>query len=122
MTFSQRLKRFLIGIGIGLILSFIFFQDKTDLLTSWLPGNRVIHELTNFTWQQSETMNCYLSCNNLNEEQLKKELVDANVNFSMSKPREQPRSYAVFIDEEKWMFSIVDSTVVINNTPKDCNC
>ena len=39
MKFTQRLKYYLIGFGLGLFLVFLLFKDRT---WSWLPENRVL--------------------------------------------------------------------------------
>ena len=39
LKFTQRLKYYLIGFGLGLFLVFLLFKDRT---WSWLPENRVL--------------------------------------------------------------------------------
>ncbi len=128
MNFRQRLSRFLIGVLIGVVLSGFFFKDKLGLLTSWLPGNRVIDRIQMSYWMMSEHEACLLACHKLDAASLKIALEEAKVDFGSSQTKDPIKEYAVSLYHEPEVldmrFSLNDSTATLVqfNSPKHCDC
>jgi hypothetical protein len=128
MNFKQRLSRFLIGVLIGVVLSGFFFKDKLGLLTSWLPGNRVIDRIQMSYWMMSDHEACLLDCHELDVETLKIALEDAKVDFGSSQTKPPVKEYAVSLFQDpdvlNMRFSLNDSTATLVqfHSPKLCDC
>ena len=127
MNFRQRLFKYLIGVGIGLLVSVMFFGDRMSLLTSWLPGNRVIDRLQETTWVSSPQSECLMDCMQLSADSLKLILEEANVDFGASETHEDPMRYVILFEENKpaqsLTFSVQDTlTQLISLQGLDCDC
>jgi hypothetical protein len=121
MTFFQRLKRYLGGVVLGVLLSILLFQDKSSLLTSWLPGNRVKTELLEWPWQQGEMTDCLLNCVHTSEDALKTAIDEGDVLFDESQVRILPKVYVVETTLGKASFEMQDSLIILKSIA-DCYC
>ncbi len=131
MNFLQRLKRFMIGFGIGLILVYFFFSDRLDLLTSWLPNERVMERLRQTELLLPDSMLCRLNCHHLDSARVADLLIDGDVSFSTSLTRQEPKLYKVdFMQHEipvRLSFLCTDSTSAVVDVLslkklQPCNC
>ncbi|NNC82521.1 MAG: hypothetical protein HKN79_03010 [Flavobacteriales bacterium] len=128
MNFRQRLLRYLIGVGIGVILSAYFFSDKKHLWTSWLPGNRVKERIVQSYWDVSPEADCHLQCLPNGMEDLRKAISEADVDFKQSDTQGESKTYRLFFTEDAslhyGLFSLRDSvaTVVEIETSIPCDC
>ncbi|GIV27846.1 MAG: hypothetical protein KatS3mg027_1660 [Bacteroidia bacterium] len=86
MTFQERLKLYMIGFLIGLILVYALFGTRTCTSLSEVK----ISELKRQTLKLSEKSHCQIKCLKKSSSQLKSELEFFEINFDKSQPREKP--------------------------------
>jgi len=128
MNFKQRLFRFLIGAGIGILLSLFFFRDKMHLFTAWLPGNQIREYISTAYLSVPPLQSCILECIDMDIPALQQEVLEADIAFGESATRAEPKEYAmVFTESEKLRtarFSIQDSSATLLDivTMQDCDC
>ncbi len=128
MNFPQRLKRFMFGVLIGVLLSAFFFRDKLDLFTSWLPGNVVKTRVEDSYRYELKKTDCLLNCYSLSWDSLMVLVDDGDVDFGRSKRDEEPKEYQItHVDSGTEMrFAVRDSSVTLLTlgTPRrlDCDC
>lgn len=98
MSFSQRLIRYLIGMGIGLALVFMIFGPRG--CGKWLPGNQVkkwIRE-NNANIEVSALANCQMKCQGLEMDDILitlDEESDSDVLFEESQTKGYPKTYVI---------------------------
>ena len=95
MTFFQRLKRFLFGLLLGSILVFWFFGDRSEVLTAWMPNERVMKRLRETHLVLPDSMQCRLQCFQLDSLAVRELMVRGNVRFGKSETRRDPLLYTV---------------------------
>ena len=126
MNFRQRFFRYLIGVGIGVILSAYFFQGKGHLWTSWLPGNRVKERIVSSYWDIGPKTHCQLKCLELDIPELKEELKKAEVDFKNSNTNQEPKEYRLVLsDHSKLNFmtiAVKDSIAIIQTLEGSIAC
>jgi len=88
MTFWKRLRTYLIGVGLGLLIVYFIFGDRD--LSSWTPQRRVLTTIDSSEVSISERAKCQLACLNMQEEDWKKVQHEAEVNFSESNTKKKP--------------------------------
>lgn len=88
MTFKRRLRTYLIGVGLGLLMVYIFFGDRD--ISSWTPEGRVLTTIDSSTMIISERAKCQMMCLELNDSVIYKIQDAASVNFSESSTRKKP--------------------------------
>jgi hypothetical protein len=120
MNLGKRLRAYIIGIGIGTILVFFIFKDKSALFTGWLPNNRVLYEIRESRMATTPHTACILQCMEFPLDSLKKGLISATkVDFSQSSTHKEPRTYCLMQDirgtETCLMVSIADSVATISD-------
>jgi len=122
MTFFQRLKRYMVGVGLGILLSIFFFQDRASLLTSWLPANRVKTAIIEMPWQQDSTLNCLLSCMETTEAAIKTAVDGGEVLFDESQVKVMPKRYVIATDEYNKLHMFVHDSVIVFKNYEGCVC
>jgi hypothetical protein len=122
MTFFQRLKRYMVGLGLGILLSIFFFQDRASLLTSWLPANRVKTAIIEMPWQQDSTLNCLLNCMETTEAAIKTAVDDGDVLFDESQVKVMPKRYVIATDEYNNLNLFIHDTVIVFSNYEGCVC
>lgn len=122
MNFFQRLKRYLFGVVLGIALSIFFFQDRTSLLTSWLPANRVKTMIIEMPWQQDSTLTCLLNCMQTTEEAIKKAVDKGEVLFDESQVKTMPKMYVVETEEFNKLHINVSDSLIVFNEYQACDC
>jgi hypothetical protein len=85
MNFSQRLMRFMLGIGIGTALAFFFFQDRG--CSKWLPNAKVREFLAEPGIMGDDRTRCLIRCGAFNMSEIVELLDEGNINFSASDVR-----------------------------------
>ena len=88
MTFWRRLRIYLVGVGLGLIIVYVFFNDRD--LSGWTPQGRVLTTIDSSAATISERARCQLRCNNFEVEDWRKIHSTASVNFSESSTQKKP--------------------------------
>lgn len=88
MTFWRRLKTYLIGVGLGLLIVYVFFKDRD--LSGWTPQGRVLTTIDSSAVTISERAICQLTCYQLPQEEWRSIHAVASVNFSESSVQKKP--------------------------------
>lgn len=132
MNFARRLKLFFIGMLLGTGVVIIFFGDKLNLFTSWMPNDRVLLRLQQTELQMTSKANCLLGCYDISLEAIEDLMGDGNVIFSESKTRQKPLEYKVehkneLLGKYFLIFEAADSTSTIidagiKTSSKSCEC
>lgn len=86
--FWKRLRFYLIGFTFGLILVFFIFKDRE--LPAWLPEGRVLEHFQRVDVTFSEKAECMLECLEMDKDELKALVPEADVDFGASDTREKP--------------------------------
>ncbi len=92
MTWKRRLYLYTFGLGIGLLITWMFFwRDGKRDIGGWLPDNRVVTFLTAVPEiKMDSSLKCVLSCNGIDQAKLREGLLTAEVNFDKSQPQKEP--------------------------------
>jgi len=88
MTFWRRLRTYLIGVGLGLLIVYFIFGDRE--LNSWTPQKRILTAIDSSDITISDRAMCQLACLEMNEADWKKVQQKASVNFSESSTKKKP--------------------------------
>ena len=128
MNFKQRLLRYLIGFGIGIMISLFFFGDKLHLFTSWLPSNVVKSRLVDSYWDVSPRSTCLLACIEMDVPEFKSQIVSGEVDFKGSLTEGEQKEYELVFPESDLLrsarFAVKDSSARILDirAVKNCDC
>jgi hypothetical protein len=126
MNFSQRLFRYFIGVGIGVILSAFFFKDKSHLWTSWLPGNRVKERIVNSYWDVPEQVACELECLDMDVPLFKSYIQTADVDFKGSDTQGEKKTYQLIFSDSDTLrtssIAVKDSVATILEIKSNLTC
>ncbi len=98
MTFFQRLRVYLIGFGLGIVLTFFLFRNRG---CEWTPGNRVLAQIGSSEILLSDSIKCVLKENGYDEDIIFETLKKGEVNFGESKTHEEPKFYLIESEEGK---------------------
>jgi len=88
MTFWRRFRLYLLGVGLGLLLVFIFFGERD--WTAWTPQGRVLLAIDSSAQSYSSRVRCQLQCLELDSVDLASIQDLATVDFSESSPQKKP--------------------------------
>jgi hypothetical protein len=88
MTFWRRLRIYLLGVGLGLLIVYVFFKDRD--LSGWTPQGRVLTAIDSSTVSISERALCQLNCLGIEGEAWREVHASAEVNFSESNTQKKP--------------------------------
>ena len=91
MKFINRLKYYVIGVGLGTLITMFFFRDRA--CGAWLPENRVKTAMLEYPLYTSNQMNCSMEEQNFTFDSLAKYIEEADIDFSQSSVEETPRIY-----------------------------
>lgn len=92
MNFWSRFRYYLIGVTLGIVISFFFFRGRG---CAWLPENRVKNELLESVILYTGEMECALDCNNLTEADIYELFNSGDVLFDESEPNEETKIYVL---------------------------
>ena len=117
MKFIHRLKYFLVGFGIGLILVFFFFKDRG---WDWLPGNRITKFILNNPIEIDENLYSSFKENSIDSDLIYDVIENGSVLFSESITKEKIKNYKIELDSFKVtaLVSFQDSSTKIINLNK----
>ncbi|UKN01800.1 hypothetical protein K6119_18930 [Paracrocinitomix mangrovi] len=91
--FKTRLKYYLIGFGLGLVLMFFFFGNRA---CSWLPENRVKNMLAEKEIVVGDSVLAIMDCQGVNNEDVYRFLNDdGDVKFGKSDTKVEPKEYHI---------------------------
>lgn len=88
MTFWRRVRIYLVGFGLGLIMVYVMFGDRE--LNTWTPSKRVLTAIDSSSVLISERAKCQMTCLNLQTNDWKEIQAIAEVNFSESNVDKEP--------------------------------
>ncbi len=91
MNFTQRLKRYLVGIFIGVLLSFFLFGNRN--CNSWLPGERVRYMINEQPLRFTDEVRCLVNCYGLPAGYVSTIALEGKPNYRKSEQREAPQRY-----------------------------
>lgn len=118
MSFFQRLRYYIIGFGIGIVISFVIFGQRG---CDWTPGNRVLKQIATSQVLISDSMRCVLLENKIEKDAIFKLLEHGSVIFSESNPQGNPKRYVLTDADEKIKIEFLvrnDSVSIIYGVPK----
>src|SRR6185503_17011444 len=131
MTWGRRIRLYLIGFGLGIIICFIIFRNRS--LGNWLPGNRVTAFITfSKKLDADSSLICKLKCAGISIDDIRK--ATGEVDFGKSDTHKVPNhEYDVNITvkgkplEVYFSENMEDSTakILYINPPlsgENCNC
>ncbi|MFZ5552275.1 MAG: hypothetical protein ACOZCO_04100 [Bacteroidota bacterium] len=125
MTFWKRIRYYLIGVSIGLVVSFFFFQGRG---CAWLPGNRVMKKISESMILRTDSIACVLKCHEITDEDIFTLFTDGDVLFSESETHSEPKKYVLEGNRVnnghsfKLKFIVRDSTSLITEVISDEKC
>lgn len=128
MNFLNRLKYYLVGVGLGILMVMVIFKDRK--FTSWTPQNRVLYDIKEKTLVISSKMSCLFECGNVKSNESIDEFLDtADVDFKASNVENRDFREYVLLFEDHLISEVV---VIISkdeieiksiSLPKvDCSC
>lgn len=130
MNFQQRFVRYLVGIFIGVLVSFMLFGQRS--CTNWLPGKRIRDFLTEQPIRYTESSRCFMRCYGLETDAVQRIISEGDIDYSQSEPRAALQRYYLASDEDDlpyaMLFELRDTaTLVLRVTPlsaasKACDC
>ena len=89
MTWGRRLKLYLIGFGIGLIICFILFRNRG--CGNWMPGPRVTSFISfSKRINADSSLLCKLSCEGISVDDIRKAAPAGTVDFGKSNAQKEP--------------------------------
>lgn len=118
MTFAKRLRYYIIGFGMGILVCFAIFGQRG---CDWTPSNRVLKQIATSQILITDSVRCILAENKIEEDEIFKVLNNGSVIFSESKTHQVPKYYVLEEENEKFRIGFVvrnDSVSVIDGVPK----
>lgn len=125
MNFKQRLLRYVLGLGIGLLLVWAMFGNRSWL--GWTPGQRLLRDMREMKLAKTEKAQCQMDCIGISDQAIKTLLVEGKVDFDQSSTRTSPKVYVIKSKELNSSFEVSDSTatlvqVVLAESNQECPC
>ena len=130
MTFARRLRIYLIGVGLGLLIVYVFFKDRD--LSGWTPQGRILTAIDSSQVEISERALCQFECIGMQQEQWRELHKVAKVNFPESSTQQKPCPIYHLkseLENEKYtlIWEVCESLervklLAISKEGKKCNC
>ena len=123
----RRFFLYLIGVGLGVIVSILFFGDR-DIEFSYLPNARTLKHLRGQGFQFSEKALCQLNCISMTESSFEHIFYDSDldVDFAGSDVGGKCRAYLIEVTGQKFSkFNVDDcdsTSTLLNIDVEDCKC
>ena len=123
----RRFFLYLIGVGLGVIVSIFFFGDR-DIEFSYLPNARTLKHLRSQAFQFSEKALCQLNCISMTESSFEQIFYDTDldVDFGASNVGGKCRTYLIEVTGQKFSkFNVDDcdsTSTLLNIDVTDCKC
>ena len=128
----RRFRIYIFGFLLGLILVYTsLLKGRSKKLLGWMPGARVLKDLSISPTVVSDKASCQLRCLQLGEGFVAEIFENGDVDFSRSRPKEVPRFYIVEVEklDEIYEFEVIyqDSVTTVDNvlmvdTENKCAC
>ena len=123
----RRFFLYLIGVGLGVIVSIFFFGDR-DIEFSYLPNARTLKHLRGQAFQFSEKALCQLDCISITERSFEQMFYDTDldVDFGGSDLDGKCRTYLIEVSGQNFSKFYVDdcdsTSTLLNIDVTDCRC
>ena len=123
----RRIFLYLIGVGLGVIVSIFFFGDR-NIEFSYLPNSRTLKHLRGQAFQFSEKALCQLNCISMTASSFEQIFYDADldVDFAGSDVGGKCRRYLIKVPGQKFSkFNVDDcdsTSTLLNIDVTDCKC
>ena len=123
----RRFFLYLVGIGLGIIVSLFFFGDR-DIDFSYLPNARTVKHLRSQELRVSDEALCQLDCIGLTMSSFENIFKNAglDVDFGASDVHGHCRNYLILVDNDKFFkFNLEDCdsiSTLINIDKSKCKC
>lgn len=124
---ARRLRIYLFGFILGIILVIFLYGDKYDIITGWTPEKRVLKRLKLTEKEVSDSMQCILDCYNFDDKEWETLYTEGDVNFAEARKKPYPY-YSVSIHNRLFnlRFLAKDSISVLvgfeGSEKLSCNC
>jgi hypothetical protein len=92
MTWGRRVRLYLFGFGIGLLICWVvFIKNGNRDLTGWFPGSRVTKFITlSKKLDADSSLICKLKCNGISLDDIRKATATGDVDFGKSNVNKDP--------------------------------
>lgn len=123
----RRFFLYLIGVGLGVIVSIFFFGDR-NIEFSYLPNARTLKHLRGQSFQFSEKARCQLNCISMTESSFEQIFFDTDlaVDFRASDVGGNCRRYLIEVAGQEFSkFNVDDcdsTSTILNIDVTDCKC
>ena len=123
----RRFFLYLIGVGLGIVVSVFFFGDR-DIDFSYLPNARTVKHLRGQEFRVSDQALCQLDCIGLTESSFEKIFnhAELDVDFGASDVDGPCRTYLIEVEDEKFFkFNLDDCdsiSTLLNIDASHCEC
>jgi hypothetical protein len=129
VNFQQRLVRFAIGLAIGTLLSIWMLGSRG--CTEWFPAQRIRTSIRMAGIRTTPEIRCVLECLDKGPSDLEVWLLDGDLNWDASAPRESPQRYRFDLPTDhrpgtiELTFALSDTAAVASVQPslvEACEC
>ena len=130
MNFLNRLKYYLVGVGLGILMVMAIFKDRK--LTNWTPQNQVRQEITEKEFIISEDKLCAFACGEIHsKDSVQSFIASGSVNFKKSNVKDHDARIYLFEFEDQiisevqvLILTLTESVEVLEvSLPNvDCDC
>lgn len=116
MSFMKKLATYLLGVGLGVVVVYFMFGDRTDIQCNYFPNDRVLYDLRLKDLEIDEELALKIQGNTILDSVIDWTLVRGRVDFENSEPRKEPCGYYLIKLKEpafQLKFENCDSTVKV---------
>ena len=123
----RRIFLYLVGVGLGIVASIMFFGDR-DIDFSYFPNARTVKHLRAQSFDISEKAMCQLTCLGLNASSLEKVFKDGDldVDFGASDVDGMCRTYRIEVEDQSYVSFMLDDcdslSMVLSLDSSTCVC
>ncbi len=123
----RRIFLYLVGVGLGIVASIMFFGDR-DIDFSYFPNARTVKHLRAQSFDISEKAMCQLTCLGLNASSLEKVFKDGDldVDFGASDVDGMCRTYRIEVENHSYVSFMLDDcdslSMVLSLESSACVC
>ena len=112
----RRIFLYLVGVGLGVVLSMMFFGDR-DIDFSYFPNARTVKHLRAQNFTISEKAMCQLTCLGLNASSFEKVFKDGDldVDFGASDVDGMCRTYRIEVEDQSYVSFMLDDCDSLSN-------